>query len=203
VTKVELFEIIRRDLLVQEKSIRSIARERGIHRRTVRDARRSAIPPPRKTPERDAPVLTAELQAIVKAWIVADGDYPRKQRHTARRIFKRLKNETGYEGAESTVRRYVGVLKRQMGMIREAFVPQTHQPGQEAEVDWYEAAVEFPYWAKRARRGLAAHAHAANNATGIRRELWKQTGQITQPGRVFPARARCRDRQFSQDALLL
>ena len=122
-TKVELFESIRKDLLVQQKSIRSIARERGIHRRTVRDARRSDIPPPRKTPDQEATVLTSELQGAVKAWLMPDGDYPRKQRHTARRIFKRLKNETGYEGLESTVRRYVGMLKRRMGMIREVFVP--------------------------------------------------------------------------------
>ena len=51
-------------------------------------------------------------------------------------------------GAESTVRRFVGRRRRELGVGKEAFVPLTHIPGEEAEVDWYEAQVEFPWGAE-------------------------------------------------------
>ena len=63
--KVELFEQIRRDFYLLEKSIRQIARERQIHRREVRSAVADAVPPKRKQMERNAPVLTLLLRAVV------------------------------------------------------------------------------------------------------------------------------------------
>jgi transposase len=144
-TKVELFEAIRRDGYVQDKSVRAIARERGVHRRVVRQALNSALPRPRKALERAAPVLTPALQTQVEMWLRADDAAPRKQRHTARRVWQRLQAEYGFGGAESTVRRLVAQMRRQLGLKVEAFVPQSHAPGDEAEVDWYEATVRFPW----------------------------------------------------------
>lgn len=144
-TKVELFEAIRRDRFVHEKSIRRIARERGVHRRMVRDALESAIPPPRRCPDRAPTVLTVEFKRIIDDWLEADREAPRKQRHTARQVWRRLTREHGFTGAESTVRRYAGRRKRELCLGREAYVPLAHEPGQEAEVDWYEAAVDFPW----------------------------------------------------------
>jgi predicted transcriptional regulator len=95
-TKVELFEAIRRDRYVQQKSVREIARDRGIHRRTVRQALESAVPPARKRVEREAPVLTAAMCQLIDAWLEGDREAPRKQRHTARRIWQRLRSEQDF-----------------------------------------------------------------------------------------------------------
>ena len=143
-TKVELFEAIRKGHYVEGESIRGIAREQHVHRRTVRQALENAIPPPRKPIIREPTVLTKSMRLVVDKWLIGDRDAPRKQRHTAKRIFKRLRGEQGYTGVESTVRKYVGQRKRELGVSTEAFVPLTHEPGQEGEVDWYEAEVDFP-----------------------------------------------------------
>jgi hypothetical protein len=70
---------------------------------------------------------------------------PRKQRHTARRIHRRILSEfPDTTVAESTVRNHVRERKRQMGLERcETFVPQSYSWAQEAQVDWYEAWVDL------------------------------------------------------------
>lgn len=141
---MELFERMRIDHYILEKSIREIAREHRVHRRVVRQALADAVPPARKVPEREAPVLTAALRDVVDEWLTADLEAPRKQRHTARRVFGRLVAEQGYAGAESTVRAYVCGRRREIGLARKVFVPQVHPPGMEAEADFYEAYVDFP-----------------------------------------------------------
>jgi transposase len=75
----------------------------------------------------------------------ADQRAPRKQRHTARRIYRRILGEfPGISVAESTVRNHVRERKHQIGLTRrETFVPQSYALGQEAQVDWYEAWVDF------------------------------------------------------------
>ena len=144
-TKVELFEVIGREHFLHHKKIRQIAREFGVHRRTVRQALANAVPPPRKPVQRAAPVLTEALRDVIDGWLQTDREAPRKQRHTARRMYQRLQQEYGFQGAESTVRVYVSRRRREFGAIGEAFVPQVHLPGEEAEVDWYEATVIFPW----------------------------------------------------------
>ena len=69
----------------------------------------------------------------------ADPSTPRKQRHTAKRIFERLRDEHGYAGSEVTVRRYVAEQARVGG---EVFVPLSQPPG-EAQFDFGEATVEI------------------------------------------------------------
>jgi len=144
VTKVELFEAIRFDKFRRNKSIRRISRERRVHRRLVRQALKSSTPPPRQRPRRKPSVLTDPLRAVIGAWLIDDRDAPRKQRHTARRVFQRLRDEHAFEGAESTVRHFVARWRRENDLPRKAFVPLDHAPGAEAEVDWYEARVELP-----------------------------------------------------------
>jgi len=145
VTRVELFEIIRRDHFVYQKSVRAIARKHRVHRRVVRQALASAVPPARKRPERESPMLTPAIRGVIDGWLEADLQAPRKQRHTARRIHERLQREHGFEGAASTVRRYVGRRRRELGLKGDAFVPQDHEPGKEGEVDGYEGYVDFPW----------------------------------------------------------
>jgi transposase len=110
----------------------------------VRQALQSALPPDRRRPERRRPVLTQDLCRVIEGWLASDRQAPRKQRHTAHRIYQRLVREHGFVGSESSVRGYVGQRKRELGLKKESYIPRDHQPGEEAEVDWYEAAVDFP-----------------------------------------------------------
>ena len=117
-------------------SIRGLAHRHRVHRRTVRQALRSALPPPRKPVAKAAPRLGAH-RATIREWLVADLSAPRKQRHTARRIWQRLVDERGATVAESTVRAYVGRVRRELESGRVTVtIPQLHPPGEEAEVDF-------------------------------------------------------------------
>src|SRR5213076_621807 len=136
-SRVELFEQIRRDREREGLSIRALAERHGVHRRTVRQALAAALPPPRKQPERrPAPKLGA-YRPLIDSWLIADREAPRKQRHTAKRIWERLRGEHGADVAETTVRQYVRRRRRELGdSVDEVYVPQVHAPGQGAEVDW-------------------------------------------------------------------
>lgn len=139
---MELFEQIRRAHAREGLSIRELSRRFGVHRRDVRAALVSAVPPPRKAaPPREAPALGPWKQ-IIDSWLEADETAPRKQRHTARRVWERLTDEHQAEVAESTVRRYVGeVRRRQAFPVMEVMVPQRHPMGEEAEVDFGDITV--------------------------------------------------------------
>jgi transposase len=102
------------------------------------------VPPARRSPSsRPAPKLGA-YRALIDAWLEGDSDAPRKQRHTAKRIHRRLVDEHGADVAETTVRDYVRRRRREMGwVVGEVFVPQVHDPGIEAQVDWGEADVDL------------------------------------------------------------
>jgi transposase len=82
------------------------------------------------------PVLEPYLK-IIEGWLEDDKSQPRKQRHTARRIYHRLVNEHGYKGSEEAVRRYVRLTKPSLGLEgSEVFVVTDPECGREAEVDW-------------------------------------------------------------------
>ena len=139
---MEQFEQIRRDRDREGLSIRALAERHGVHRRAVRAALSSPLVAPKRAPvSRPAPKLGA-YRAVIDAWLEADRVAPRKQRHTAKRIHRRLVDEHGAEVAEVTVRQYVRARKRQLGWpVGDVFVPQVHAPGKEAEVDWGQAEV--------------------------------------------------------------
>jgi transposase len=141
-SRVELFEQIRKDHDREGTSIRALAERHGVHRRTVRQALASPLPPPRKRPERrPAPALGPHRETI-DAWLIADREAPPKQRHTAHRIYERLIDEHGAEVSERQVRRYVRERRAELGvLVDEAFVPLVHDPAAEAEVDWGQAEV--------------------------------------------------------------
>ena len=136
-SRVEQFERIRRDSRDEGLSVRALASRHGVHRRTVRAALADATPPVRKAPVRVRPVLGV-YEATVRDWLAGDKDAPRKQRHTARRVWERLIEEKGALVSESAVRALVAVIRAEIGSGREVIVPQTHQAGQEAEVDFWE-----------------------------------------------------------------
>jgi len=143
-SRMELFEQIRRDRDREGLSIRALAARHGVHRRAVRAALASPLPPARRSPRsRPAPKLGA-YRALIDAWLEADREAPRKQRHTAKRVWRRLVDEHGADVAETTVRDYVRARRRQLGWpLGEVFVPQVHAPGAEAEVDWGQAQVDL------------------------------------------------------------
>ena len=141
---MEQFEQIRRDRDREGLSIRALAERHGVHRRAVRQALASPLPAAKRAPAgRGAPKL-GEFREVIDRWLIADLEAPRKQRHTAKRVWRRLVDEHGVEVAETTVRDHVRKRRREMGLAaRDVFVPQIHAPGVTAEVDWGQADVEL------------------------------------------------------------
>ena len=141
---VELFETIRREYEFGVGSIAGVARKLGVHRRLVREALASAVPAERKRPQRDRPTL-GPLVAFIDEILLADRKVPRKQRHTAHRIYVRIYHERPEcPVAEPTIRRYVRQRKAALGLLgTEVFVPQSYDWGVEAQVDWYEAYADL------------------------------------------------------------
>ena len=142
--KVELFEEIRREYEFGVGTILGVAKKLGVHRRMVRDALGNAVPSRRKRPERKRPRL-APATPFIDAILQSDQAAPRKQRHTAHRIYQRIRVELpGIDVAESTVRRYVRAKKQALGLIRrEVCVPQSYDWGSEGQVDWNEAEADL------------------------------------------------------------
>lgn len=134
---VEDKEQIRRAYYIEHKSIRQIHRETGCHRRTIRNALSDGLVPQYSLREsRPEPVLSP-VKGIIDQWLKEDEKQPLKQRHTAKRIHERLKAEYGFLGAESTIRRYIGQVRRELHS--DVFIPLSYAPGQIAQVDFGEA----------------------------------------------------------------
>ncbi|MGH3156394.1 MAG: IS21 family transposase, partial [Streptosporangiaceae bacterium] len=145
-SKVELFAAIRFDHQRNRLSVRALADKYGVHRRTVRQAIESAVPPGRRAAARPAPVLD-KVAALIDEMLRADLTAPRKQQHTARRIFERLCDEHDAQVSYSYVAKYAGRRRGQIAAEELArsggtgFVPQAKAPGAEAEVDFGEVTV--------------------------------------------------------------
>lgn len=164
-SRVETFEQIRRDRAREGLSIHELADRHRVHRRTVRQALSSALPPPRKSyPTRARPAIEPWTE-IIDSWLEDDKLAPRKQRHTARRVWQRLIAEHQAALSETTVSRYVGRRRLELGLVHvEVSVPQTHLPGAEAEVDFGE------FWATIA---------------GVSVKLWMFVMRLSCSGRAF------------------
>lgn len=140
---MSLFEQIRRVKRAEpEVSVRELSRRFRVHRRDVRAALASPIPPPRKEmPAKPAPKLDP-WKPTIDAWLEADKELPSKQRHTGRRVWQRLVEEHKADIGESTVRRYVKQVRDSFETpIAAVSVPQDHRLGVEAEVDYGESSI--------------------------------------------------------------
>ena len=132
---VELYARVRRAVVVEKMSEREAARQFGLSRETVRKMLRYSVPPgyrrqqPARRPKLDA--WTGAIDRILED----DKARHKKQRHTAKRIFERLREEHGYSGGYTIVKDYVRLRKLSQ---REMFVPLEHPPG-DAQADFGEA----------------------------------------------------------------
>ena len=143
--KVELFEKIRREYFEGVGTILGVAKKLGVHRRMVREAIQKAIPPKRKKRQGETTRLIAEVVLFIHQILTADQQAPRKQRHTAERIYQRLRSEMPeQEVSPRSVRRAVRDWKQQRKLERaETDISQEYEAGREAQVDWYEAYADL------------------------------------------------------------
>ncbi|MEU9272738.1 IS21 family transposase [Streptomyces sp. NPDC048251] len=146
-SKVDLYAAIRRDAR-QGLSNRALQRKYGVGFLTVQKALASAWPEPRKPLPPRATRLDP-FKPLIDEMLRTDLDAPRKQRHTVKRNFERLVDEHGAnEISYQMVRGYVADRREEIRLqagrgVVEAFVPQTHKPGAEAEVDFGDVTVRL------------------------------------------------------------
>ena len=131
-------EIIRREYFLNRKSMREIARElhhgRAVIRKAIYDpgipVYKRNVPAPKRA--------IGALVTVIQQWLQEDKQRPTKQRHTAKRIYERLREEYGYQGSDRTVRREVRRLK---ATVPDSHVPQTYEAGEGGTFDFGEAFV--------------------------------------------------------------
>jgi len=132
---VETYAAVRQFVFIEGKSRREAARAFGLSRDTINKMCRFSAPPGyQRTKKPEKPKL-GPLIPVIDAILQADQTAPPKQRHTAKRIFERLKAEHGFTGGYTVVKDYVRIAKAR---ARETFVPLAHPPGH-AQVDFGEA----------------------------------------------------------------
>ena len=132
---VELYGRVRYAVQIEGLSHREAARQFGIDPRTVAKMVKFSVPPgyvrkkPPARPKLDPFIL------VIDGILLDDKSRPKKQQHTAKRIFERLRDECGFTGGITIVKDYVAGWYRR---AQEMFVPLEHPPGH-AQVDFGEA----------------------------------------------------------------
>ena len=117
--RMDQYELVRTSHRVYGKNISELSRMTGHSRNTIKKAIRGEPWGYKEREHQPFPVLEPYLETI-DTWIKADKDKPKKQRHTARRVYYRLIEEREYSGCESTVRRYVRLANSTLSHYREA-----------------------------------------------------------------------------------
>ena len=132
---VELYARVRRAVSIDGMSRREAARLFGVDRRTVDKMLRFSVPPGYRRKKPPARPKLDPFTGIIDRILEEDGSRPKKQRHTSKRIFERLRDEHGFAGGMTIVKDYVFAARQRQ---REMFVPLSHEPGH-AQVDFGEA----------------------------------------------------------------
>lgn len=162
-------------------SQREAARHFGISRDSVRKMLSFSVPPGYR---RKVPVRRPKLggfTGIIDAWLEADRGVHRKQRHTAKRVFDRLREEHGFTGGYTIVKDYMRERERQG---REMFVPLAHPPGHaQAATQTDSSDITRLPAGQTARCRLSIDAVAASAVTS--RTAPAGTGTVSTGGRVL------------------
>ena len=143
-TDMKKWTQIRLDVLREEVSKREIIRREGLHRETLKKVLTHPQPPGYRMKEARPKPKIGPYQERIAQIIDEDKGYPKKQRHTVKRIYDRIK-EMGYQGGYTQVKVTVREIKR---ISREVFMPLIHRPG-EAQVDFGYALVNMSGQLKR------------------------------------------------------
>ncbi len=138
---MEMWRDIRRRVLVEGESKRQICREYGIHFRTLQKILENPAPPGYRQRKPRAKRKIGPFIPVIEEILTSDKDrkVPKKQRHTAKRLFDRLVDEYGYEGGYTAVKEAVRAYKQRKS---EVFVPLSHPPGW-AQVDFGYAEIDL------------------------------------------------------------
>jgi transposase len=136
---VELYAQVRYAVQIEGISRREAARRYGIDPRTVAKMLAFSVPPGYRRSRPPARPKLDPFTAVIDQIMLEDEGRPKKQRHTAKRIFERLRDEHGYAGGITIVKDYVRAHRLRH---REVFVPLRHDPGH-AQVDFGEALAEI------------------------------------------------------------
>lgn len=134
---VDLYAKVRRAVLVEGMSERTAAKRFGISRATVSKMLKHSVPPGYQRKEAPVSPKLGPFVGIIHQILQADREVLKKQRHTAKRIFERLRDEHGYQGGYTVVREFVAKERLRQ---REVFIPLAHAPGR-AQVDFGEADI--------------------------------------------------------------
>ena len=130
---------IRRRVLVEGASKRSVCRDYGIAHKTLQKILANTEPPGYRRSAARAATKLGPYLGVIEEILASDREAPPKQRHTAKRIFERLRDEYGYSGGITQVKEAVARHRRH---AQEVFVPLSHPPG-EAQFDFGQATVEI------------------------------------------------------------
>ena len=135
--KVDLYAKVRRAVMVDGHSERSTAKRFGISRKSVSKMLRHSVPPGYQRKEAPVSPKLGPFVGIINQILLDDRAVLKKQRHTATRIFERLRDEHGYQGGYTVVREFIAKERLRQ---QEVFVPLAHPPGR-AQVDFGEADI--------------------------------------------------------------
>src|SRR5438067_10024563 len=169
---VELYAQVRYAVQIKGLSRREAARQFGIDPRTVAKMLAFSVPPGYRRSRPPARPKLDPFTGIIDAILAEDERRPKKQRHTSKRIFERLRDEHGYCGGVTIGKDYV--LARRL-RHREVFVPLRHDPGH-AQADFGEALAELAGVGRKIhylamdltpRNGWCAQAYPAETAEAL------------------------------------
>ena len=136
---MEFWKEVRRQVLTKELSQRAACKKYGLGWHTLTKILAHDEPPGyRKSRPRAKPKIDGFLPVIHQI-LVDDRQAPKKQRHTAKRIFERLRDEHGFQGGKTVIKDAVRAWKQSH---QEVFLPLSHPPG-EAQVDFGEATANL------------------------------------------------------------
>jgi transposase len=139
VIKVDQYQLIRELYVGEGLSKRAIARRLNLSRNTVEKyCNGEVLPWERKNRHRVKTIIVPKVEEFIRKCLNEDETAPKKQRHTAKRIYDRLVDEMGFTGGESTIRQYVREYKQKRAPV---FIPLEFSPGEAAQVDWGLATV--------------------------------------------------------------